>query len=231
MVKVSVRTCLSNVFTLKRLDTKLLRYVFSHWKLFGTEGVLRFLCNINSTPPPPPCLINFKAEKKQELICFADVPQHVTKQIKSINVSPFNKEWRKGTKHFSARCYRSTISFRVVTASHWSVLSLTRVMHCSYERGHCETLALIFCWMCRRASAVPISTSSWIHTTSSFIFTSSFTRCSALRAFCTSFVVITMTSEAGTTLRIKHLKHNHKAFSKCTDRDSPLKSIYNQRSE
>lgn len=102
-------------------------------------------------------------------------------------------------------------------------------MHCSYERGHCETLALIFCWMCRRASAVPISTSSWIHTTSSFIFTSSFTRCSALRAFCTSFVVITMTSEAGTTLRIKHLKHNHKAFSKCTDRDSPLKSIYKSK--
>lgn len=102
-------------------------------------------------------------------------------------------------------------------------------MHCSYERGHCETLALIFCWMCRRASAVPISTSSWIHTTSSFIFTSSFTRCSALRAFCTSFVVITMTSEAGTKLRIKHLKHNHKAFSKCTDRDSPLKSIYKSK--
>lgn len=53
---------------------------------------------------------------------------------------------------------------------------------------------LIFCWMCLRASAVPMSPSSWMQTTSNFIFTSSFILESVLIIFCTSLVVITITS-------------------------------------
>lgn len=65
---------------------------------------------------------------------------------------------------------------------------------CFQFTGRNWTHTFIFCWMCLRVSAVPMSPSSWIQTTSSFILTS-FIFKSVLIILWTSLVVITITSE------------------------------------
>lgn len=74
----------------------------------------------------------------------------------------------------------------------WQTFHLSNLIK---KTSHTRAHTLIFCWMCLRASAVPMSPSSWILTTSSFILTSILILGSVLIILWTSLVVITITSD------------------------------------